>query len=142
MSSTKPVGRALLFEHLPDIKFRQCVQGVLFVVFSNGEAFFYPLDQTKNSGTGHRVQLTKESGGSKKKNAAINLGNFILLTNNEKIVHKEKLDHFNLITTGTSKESECNIINILMLNRVLLITNLTDFIKNTKQEEFLCLCDC
>lgn len=62
-TSTKPRenrGRALLLEHLPDIKFRQSIQGVLFIVFSNGEAFFYPLnDQSKGNhpGTSNPARL-------------------------------------------------------------------------------------
>jgi hypothetical protein len=75
-SNTKPVGRALLFEHLPTIRFRQSVQGVLFVVFANGDAFFYPLnEQTKgNTVSGNKMPLTKDAGPSKKKSGTANLG--------------------------------------------------------------------
>lgn len=75
MSYTKPAGRALLMEHLPDIRFRQSAQGVLFIIFSNGDAYFYPLnEQTKgNTVSGNRMALTKD-GPTKKKSGSANLG--------------------------------------------------------------------
>ncbi len=63
------LGRALLLEHLPDIKYRHSVQGVLFMIFANGEAFFYPLnDQTKGttSPTTAKLLTNESSSGGKK----------------------------------------------------------------------------
>lgn len=61
------LGTALLFEHLPDIKFRHCVQGVLFAIFSNGEAFFYPIsDQTKGHITSTSAKMLTQETPNKK----------------------------------------------------------------------------
>eukprot|EP01112_Ceratiomyxa_fruticulosa_P011072 TRINITY_DN2979_c0_g1_i1.p1 TRINITY_DN2979_c0_g1~~TRINITY_DN2979_c0_g1_i1.p1 ORF type:complete len:684 (+),score=109.95 TRINITY_DN2979_c0_g1_i1:105-2156(+) len=62
-SATKSsgLGRALLFEHLPELRFRQCV-GVLFVVFASGDAFFYPLnDHTKGNLAASAKPLTSDA---------------------------------------------------------------------------------
>ncbi len=43
-------GCVVFFEHVSDYKFRQSTQGILFIIFANGETFFYPLnDQTKGT---------------------------------------------------------------------------------------------
>jgi hypothetical protein len=60
--------KLLLLEHLPDIKYRQSMQGVLFLVFSNGEAFFYPLnEQTKGTSPQTAKMLTTDSSSQSKK---------------------------------------------------------------------------
>jgi len=46
-------GKALYLEHLPYIHFAGSVQGVLFLVFANGEAFFYPLNDKTKGGDPH-----------------------------------------------------------------------------------------
>jgi len=46
-------GKALFLEHLPYIHFAGSVQGVLFLVFANGEAFFYPLNDKTKGGDPH-----------------------------------------------------------------------------------------
>lgn len=98
MSHTKPVGRALLFEHLPFVRYKQSAQGVLFVIFSNGDAYFYPLnDQTKGDYvSGNKMPLTKEA--PSKKKSSTNLGTdlksfcfflcFIFLSSNFKLIFK------------------------------------------------------
>lgn len=65
--STKniPRGRALFLEHLPDLHFQKSIKGVLLIIFSNGEAFFYPLnEQTLNISAGAKL-ISKETTGGK-----------------------------------------------------------------------------
>jgi hypothetical protein len=41
--------KPLLFEHLPDVRFKTSPNGVLFIIFANGDAYFFALnDQYKN----------------------------------------------------------------------------------------------
>ncbi|KAL6057154.1 MYND finger domain containing protein [Balamuthia mandrillaris] len=60
-------GRTLLFEHLPYIRFGGSMQGVLFLVFANGEAYFYPLNEkTKGDAPSAARMITLEPSSSRK----------------------------------------------------------------------------
>ncbi|ELR23589.1 MYND finger domain containing protein [Acanthamoeba castellanii str. Neff] len=64
--STSGKGKTLLFEHLPYIRFGGSIQGVLFLVFANGEAYFYPLnDKTKGDSPNSAKMITLEQSGRK-----------------------------------------------------------------------------
>lgn len=65
-TKTKKLGRTLLMEHLPDIKFRQSIQGVILIIFSKGFVFFYPLNEQENHSNYTKKILTIEN--STKKN--------------------------------------------------------------------------
>lgn len=59
-------GKTLLFEHLPYIRFGGSMQGVLFLIFANGEAYFYPLnDKTKGDSPNAAKMITLEQSGRK-----------------------------------------------------------------------------
>lgn len=58
----KSLGRALLLEHLPHIQYKQSAQGVLLIIFSNGDAFFYPLNEhTKGNSPSVLKSLTNDT---------------------------------------------------------------------------------
>ena len=60
-------GKTLLFEHLPYIRFGGSMQGVLFLIFANGDAYFYPLnDKTKGDSPTSARMITLESSNSRK----------------------------------------------------------------------------
>ncbi len=42
-------GRALMLEHLPHVRYLHSSQGVLLIIYQNGDACFFPInDQSKN----------------------------------------------------------------------------------------------
>eukprot|EP01097_Dermamoeba_algensis_P008921 TRINITY_DN6139_c0_g1_i1.p1 TRINITY_DN6139_c0_g1~~TRINITY_DN6139_c0_g1_i1.p1 ORF type:complete len:605 (-),score=101.64 TRINITY_DN6139_c0_g1_i1:324-2138(-) len=56
-------GKVIFLEHLPDIQFEKSTRGVLLLIFANGDAFFFPLEDEpeKNKEFGKNGKGIQES---------------------------------------------------------------------------------
>lgn len=54
----QPRGRALLLEHIPQLRFLHSSQGVLLIIYQNGEACFFPVNEHPKNPTSSVKMLT------------------------------------------------------------------------------------
>jgi len=125
-SKNIPRGRALFLEHLPEVHFQKSIKGVLLIIFSNGEAFFYPLnEQTLNVSAGAKLISKETTGGKSSGSTFLSSSSSVSSADNKYSVfdvpHSLNVEHYRVFSFPFAVET--SLKNFISPKKILLSPN-------------------